>query len=281
MRVVRSLRQMTALADRWRAQRRAIGFVPTMGALHEGHLSLIRRARRDNDIAVVSIFVNPLQFGPREDYTSYPRPFAKDVRLARAAGVDAIFAPSVAAMHPRGHATRVEVERLGSRLCGRFRPGHFRGVATVVAQLLHIVRPHRVYVGQKDAQQVVVIRRMVRDLRLSVTVRVLPLVRDRDGVAMSSRNARLSPEDRQQARCLYQALRQARAAIRDGARRADPIRRRALAFLRRQDRVRPEYFELVDTQELRQLRRLRGRVLIAVAARVGRTRLIDNVVVTV
>ena len=281
MRVVISIREMTALAARWRARGMTIGFVPTMGALPDGHLSLVRRARSENKIVVLSIFVNPLQFGPREDYAQYPRPFHHDCRLARAAGVDVIFAPRAAAMYPQGHATAIEVQGLTETLCGRFRPGHFRGVATIVHKLLNIVQPHRAYFGQKDAQQAAVIRRMVRDLDLPVVVRVLPIVREPDGLAMSSRNAYLSTEERASAVRLYRALQTLRQAIRDGARNAAALRRRAFTMLRQGGGVRPEYVELVDADELRPLARLRGTVLIAVAAWVGRTRLIDNVVVRV
>ena len=281
MRVVRSVREMTRLSAGWRSRGLTVGFVPTMGALHAGHLALIRRARRDNARVIVSVFVNPLQFDPHEDFARYPRPLAQDLRLARRAGADALFYPTVAAMYPRGHATTVEVRRLTAGLCGRFRPGHFRGVTTVVMQLFAITQPSSAYFGQKDAQQALVIRRMARDLHLPLTIRLVPTVRDTDGLACSSRNAYLTLQQRQAAVRLYHALRQARTAIRGGERNASRVRRRALAFLRQGGRIRPDYVELVDFDELRPLRRLRGRVLIAVAAWVGRTRLIDNVVVSV
>jgi len=241
----------------------------------------MRQARRDNDRVVVSLFVNPLQFGPHEDYARYPRPFRQDCAIAHAESVDVLWVPTRQGMYPRGHATRVEVLRLGEPLCGRWRPGHFRGVATIVAKLFGIVQPHRAYFGQKDAQQVIVIRRMVKDLHWPVTLRVLPTVRERDGLALSSRNASLTAQQRQQARQLFQALSLSRRLMRAGERRASRVRQQTLAFLRRTPGVRVEYVELVDPRTLRPLRRLQGSVLVAVAAWVGRTRLIDNLVVHV
>lgn len=242
----------TALASR---RSGSIGLVPTMGALHEGHLSLLRAAREENDTVVMSLFVNPAQFGDRVDLETYPRDEARDLALAEASGVDLVFAPSAEEMYPAGYQTWVDVVELGSILEGVFRPGHFRGVATVVLKLFEIVRPQRAYFGQKDAQQVEVVRRLVADLALEVELRVLPTVRDADGLALSSRNVRLSPEERERALALPRAL-----ATRD--------RERALRLLRETDGIEVEYVERADFDP----------PALVGAIRVGSTRLIDNVV---
>jgi pantoate--beta-alanine ligase len=233
----------------------SIGLVPTMGALHEGHLSLLRAARAENDTVVMSLFVNPAQFGDRADLATYPRDEPRDLALAESAGVDLVFAPSAEEMYPASYQTWVDVVELGSILEGVFRPGHFRGVATVVLKLFEIVRPHRAYFGQKDAQQVEVVRRLVADLALEVELRVLPTVRDADGLALSSRNVRLSPEERERALALPRAL-----ATRD--------RERALRLLRETDGIEVEYVERADFDP----------PALVGAIRVGSTRLIDNVV---
>lgn len=279
--VIRSPHRMGTTARRWEGSGKRIGVVPTMGALHEGHLSLIRRAAKENDVTIVTIFVNPLQFGPREEFARYPRPFQADLRLAEQAGADVVFAPTAAALYPPGFETHVEVGRLGARWEGRSRPGHFRGVATVVTMLFELTRPTRAYFGEKDYQQALIVRRLVADLRLPVTMRVLPTVRESDGLAMSSRNACLTPSQRTQARALAQALQDARAQIRDGKREAAPILGRMRRILSREPDVRLDYAALVDATTLEPLPRLRGRVAILVAAWVGRTRLIDNLLVVV
>jgi pantoate--beta-alanine ligase len=237
-----------------------IGLVPTMGAFHEGHLALFSAAREDSDVVVASLFVNPTQFAANEDLTSYPRDEARDAKLAEAAGIDVLFAPSVEEMYPDGFATWVDVEDTGAE--GTARPNHFRGVATVCLKLFNIVRPQVAYFGQKDAQQAAVLRRMIRDLDLDLVLRVVPTVRDVDGLALSSRNAYLSEQDRDQALALPRALEAGRSAYAGGA---DPVAaaRRALNGLE------PEYVELLD---------LDGVTLLAAAARVGSTRLIDNIV---
>ncbi len=256
---------------------RSVAFVPTMGFLHEGHLSLIRRARREADLVVVSIFVNPLQFGPREDLARYPRNLARDTRLAHEAGCDALFAPSVAEMYPPGYRTRVSVDGTDSVLCGRSRPGHFSGVVTVVLKLVNIVRPDVLLLGQKDAQQAVVVRRMLGDLDAGVRVLVCPTVREKDGLAMSSRNGYLSPEERRRALGISRALFLARDLALRGERSASAIKTRMKKTLSEAGITETDYVEIVDGEELTPVRRLDGDVLIAVAARVGRTRLIDNV----
>lgn len=273
-------RAVNATCERWRTQGRRIAFVPTMGALHEGHLSLVRRARRGADRVVASIFVNPLQFGPREDFARYPRALARDRALLRAEGVDLLFRPEVRDIYRDGDVTRVLVTGLDQTLDGRSRPGHFTGVATVVLKLLEIVRPHVLWLGQKDAQQATIIERMIHDLRLDVRVRRAPIVRDRDGLALSSRNAYLSPAEREQALGLSRGLRAARAALRRGERSAAALRAAVKRVWRAHPGLRPDYVEVVDPTTLEPVRTIRGRTLIAVAGYVGHTRLIDNVVVS-
>jgi pantoate--beta-alanine ligase len=243
----------------------SVGFVPTMGALHAGHRSLLAAARAENDVAVASVFVNPAQFGPGEDFDRYPRDEDGDVRALAAAGVDVAFLPSAEEMYPPGFQTGVDVAEISRGLEGDARPGHFRGVATVCLKLLHIVGPDRVYFGQKDAQQVEVIRRLLLDLALDIELRVLPTVRDSDGVAVSSRNAALSPEEREAARALPRALFAGAEAHRHGGHPV-PVARTVLLGERR---LEPEYVEVA---------RWDGRLVLAAAARAGETRLIDNVV---
>lgn len=281
MRVIRSPRQMALVSQRLAQQGKRIGVVPTMGALHEGHLSLIRRAASQNDVVIVTVFVNPLQFGPREDYAHYPRTLARDIRLSRAAGADIVFAPSVSALYPKGFQTTVEAGRLAARWEGTSRPGHFRGVATVVTLLIELTRPANAYVGQKDYQQALIVERLVRDLRLSPKLHVLPTVREPDGLAMSSRNAYLIPAQRRQAAVLYRALCVARARIRAGERRAPPILQAMRRLIRRAQDARIDYAAIVDAATLEPQRRLRGRVAILLAVWIGPTRLIDNLFVDV
>ncbi|MBX6352621.1 MAG: pantoate--beta-alanine ligase [Thermoflavifilum sp.] len=264
-----------ALAPARRAGR-SIGFVPTMGYLHEGHLALVEAARRDNDVTVVSIFVNPLQFGPNEDFDRYPRDLARDLSMLSQAGVDYVFTPSVEEMYPRPILTRVIQPALSDKLCGKSRPGHFDGVATVVAKLLHIVGPDRAYFGQKDGQQVVLVRRMVEDLNFPVEIITVPTVREADGLAKSSRNVYLTPEERPHATVLYRALQDAKAAIEAGERSAQRIRDRMVKMISAEPMVRLDYAEVVSADTLEPLTDIEGRVMLAVAAYVGRARLIDN-----
>jgi len=256
-----------------------IGLVPTMGALHEGHASLIRVARSEAGFVVVSLFVNPTQFGPGEDFSQYPRPIEKDLALCRREGVDLVFTPTAGEMYPEGFATTVHVAGLGETMCGRLRPGHFDGVATVVAKLLASVQPDAAFFGEKDAQQLAVVRRMVADLNLPVEVRGCPLVREPDGLAMSSRNAYLSAEERRRALVLSAALVEAREAIRAGERGGARLAERVRERLRAAEGVELEYVAVVDPDTLADLDRIRGACLVAVAAKVGATRLIDNVIV--
>ena len=279
--VIRSAAQMAAFSLRLQRQGKRVGVVPTMGALHTGHLSLIQRAAFENDVVIVTVFVNPLQFGPPEDFTRYPRDLRRDVRLARAAGADLVFAPGVRELYPERLQAFIEVGPLAQRWEGRARPGHFRGVATVVTLLFHLTRPTSAYFGQKDYQQALMVRQLVRDLKFPVRIRVLPTVREPDGLAMSSRNASLSPSERWQAAALARALQQANQRIRAGERRAAPILRAMRRTLRANRRTRLDYAALVDAETLEPRERLRGRLAILVAVRVGRTRLIDNLLVDV
>lgn len=256
-----------------------VGFVPTMGALHRGHESLIERARQECDVVVVSIFVNPLQFGPHEDLERYPRTLAADLEVCRRLGVDILFTPSVTELYPQGLEQLTTVEpptTLANRLCGHFRPGHFRGVATIVLKLLHIVQPHRAYFGQKDAQQLAIIRRCVADLNLDVEIIACPIVRDSDGLALSSRNQYLSPEERTTALALSQALGQATAAFAKGVTDATPLRQMVICHLQKFPNLRLEYVELVHPDTLVPLQQVDTVGLLAIAAVVGSTRLIDN-----
>ena len=256
-----------------------VGLVPTMGALHEGHASLIRAARSEAGFVVVSLFVNPTQFGPGEDFSQYPRPLEADLAVCRREGADLVFAPAAGEMYPEGFATTVRVAGLGETMCGRFRPGHFDGVATVVAKLLAIVQPDVAYFGEKDAQQLAVVRRMVEDLNLPVEVRGCPLVREPDGLAMSSRNAYLSADERRKALALSAALAEARDAIRAGERNGARLAERVRERIRAAPGVELEYVAVVDPDTLADLDRICSACLVAVAAKVGATRLIDNVIV--
>lgn len=260
----------------WRRRGQSIGFVPTMGALHRGHESLIRRARKENDRVVVSVFVNPLQFGPKDDFKRYPRPFRKDRDLCRMNQVDAIYHPTVKSMYPDEASTIIDVSGLSERLEGRFRPGHFSGVATVVAKLFAAVSPTSAYFGEKDFQQLQVIRRMSRDLDLPVTIVACPTVRERDGLALSSRNAYLSSEDRKIAPMLFEGLKAAVDAYHSGVRDPRKARAAALSIIRRIPGSRVDYVEIADPDSLLPVRRLRSGHRILAAIRLGRTRLIDN-----
>jgi len=259
---------------------RRISLVPTMGALHEGHLSLVRIAKAQSDFVVVSIFVNPLQFGPTEDLAKYPRTFERDRRMLEQAGADLIFAPTPGEMYPVPPATYVNVEGMSERLDGASRPGHFRGVTTVVAKLFHIVEPDLAVFGQKDAAQVAIIRRMVRDSNFPLAIVAGPIVREPDGLAMSSRNAYLNAEQRQQALVLSRALGQMQQAFHQGERSADRLIDAGTAVFRETPAVRVDYVCVVDPDSLEAIAEIKSSALVAVAAYVGTTRLIDNIVLT-
>jgi len=273
---VASIAETRAALDLARADGATIGFVPTMGALHEGHLSLIRKARSETGFVVVSVFVNPIQFGPREDLDRYPRDLDRDRVLAAAAGADLVFAPTVGEMYPDGYCTWVEVEGLTAGLCGASRPGHFRGVCTVVTKLLSICRPERAYFGQKDAQQLAVITRMARDLDLPVQIVPCPIVREADGLAMSSRNVRLSSRERGEAAALFRALSKARDLVLNGERDAALLDGAIREVLAEASLARVDYVEIVRADNLQPVSVVSGECLIALAVWFGDTRLIDN-----
>ena len=275
--VIRTIDEVRGRVDSHRTAGARIGFVPTMGALHAGHASLMARARADCDIVVVSIFVNPLQFDRPDDLERYPRTLEADVEACHAARVDLVFAPSVAEMYPAEPLCSVDVGPLAEHLCGRYRPGHFRGVATVVLKLLEIVRPDVAYFGEKDAQQLAVVRRLAEDFNVPVRICAVPTVRESDGLALSSRNVRLSAAERAKAPVLYRALQLARESIEAGVSDASEIRRRAAAAIPSDPQLRIEYLELVDPRTFQPVDRVLGEVIVAGALWVGDTRLIDNV----
>jgi pantoate--beta-alanine ligase len=278
MRIIQDPAQMQRIAQDERCRGKSLGLVPTMGALHEGHLSLIRRCRAENDVAIMSLFVNPTQFNRRDDLERYPRDLEGDSRMARAAGVDILFAPTAEDVYPEGYATYVSVEKLTERWEGASRPGHFRGVATVCAKLFAICRPHRAYFGQKDYQQSLVVRRLAADLNLGLEIVVLPTVREADGLALSSRNILLAPEERRQAAVLSRALFQAQAAVRGGERDAGRVRAAIEAEIRSAPLAVLDYVGVCDPETLEPLREITGRAVAVVAASFGPTRLIDNVI---
>jgi pantoate--beta-alanine ligase len=278
MRTVRTVADLRAALDGPRRAGRSIGLVPTMGALHEGHLSLIRAAREENDVVVVSLFVNPAQFNEASDLDAYPRDEARDADAAGRAGADLLFAPPVEEVYPPGFSTTVRVAGLTEHLEGEHRGiGHFEGVATVVCKLLNMAAPDVAYFGQKDAQQAAVIRRLVRDLDIPARIAVCPTVREPDGLALSSRNVHLKGADRERALALSKALEATAAAVADGERDPDAVAAAGRAAMARLG-VEPEYVALVSPDDLRPVRRINGSVLVAVAARVGSTRLIDNTI---
>jgi pantoate--beta-alanine ligase len=281
VKVVTSVAEMKELVLEWKSGGLTIGFVPTMGALHEGHLSLVRESRRRCAVTAVSVFVNPAQFGPEEDFKAYPRDFEKDRTLLAREGVDCVFHPEAGEVYPPGYRTFVEVQGLQDRLCGGSRPGHFRGVATVVLKLFHIVRPDVAFFGWKDAQQLILLRKMAADLDLGLELAGCPIVREQDGLAMSSRNLYLSTEERTAALVLSRSLGEAGAEIAAGERRGAEVARIVREMIAGEPLARLEYVEIVDMEELRPLTNLSGEVLVAAAVRIGTTRLIDNVRITV
>jgi len=276
--ICRTVKEIRAFVQQVRSRGGSVGLVPTMGYFHQGHLALMRRARESCDAVVVSIFVNPLQFGPQEDFARYPRDFARDAAMAEEAGVAAVFAPSAEEMYPSGFATHVEVGGLTDCLCGLSRPGHFRGVATVVAKLFNIVRPDRAFFGQKDAQQLLVVRRLAADLNMDLEIVVVPTVREADGLAMSSRNVYLEPEQRRAAVVLYQSLREAEEMVRGGERDAGRVRRKIEEMIAAVPEARIDYVEIRSLPALEPVQELDAPALLALAVRFGTTRLIDNTV---
>ena len=281
MRIIKQVQQMQKLAEQTRTKGLKIGLIPTMGFLHEGHLSLVRLARKEADFVVVSIFVNPTQFGPGEDYQIYPRDPQRDCRLVEQAGGDVVFAPSPEDMYPEGYCTFVEVEGITRKLCGASRPTHFRGVTTVVTKLFYIVKPHFAVFGQKDAQQTIVIERLVKDLNFEIKIIMAPTVREPDGLAMSSRNRYLSEQEREDATVLYRALQRAKNIVESGERRTNRIIATMEKMISEKATAQIDYIAAVDSQQLEPLKQLSGEVLIALAVKFGRARLIDNIILSV
>ena len=276
MEIIRSPKGMQKICIRLKQEGKIIGFVPTMGYLHEGHLSLMRIAKKKSDVLVVSIFVNPTQFGPQEDFQRYPRDLARDKRLIKKIGCDFLFSPSIKDMYPQAYKTYIDVQNLTKVLEGASRPGHFRGVTTVVAKLFNIVQPDIAVFGQKDAQQAVVLEKMVDDLDYGMKMIIAPTVREKNGLALSSRNLYLSSEERKQAKVLYQALRLVKDLIKKGEKKASSIIFRMRSLINDQPLAEIDYIAITDAHSLELLNRLKGEILISLAVRFGKTRLIDN-----
>ncbi len=274
MQVVKTISELRALRQKLSG---TVGLVPTMGYLHEGHLALVRQARRENAAVIVSIYVNPTQFGPREDFGAYPRDLNRDLDLLRKDGTDIVFVPSDEEMYPREFGSWVDVEKVTEPLEGASRPGHFRGVATIVAKLFNIVRPTRAYFGQKDAQQVVVIKKMVADLNMNLEVVIEPTIREGDGLAMSSRNIHLNPKERQAATILFKALTLAQQLRKRGEKDPETIRRRMVALIQKEPLARVDYASIADAETLEELNLLDRPAVAFLAVRIGKTRLIDNI----
>jgi len=281
MRIVTHVNEMKSIADEFRKEGKIIAFVPTMGYLHEGHLSLVDIAKKKGDVCVVSIFVNPIQFGPGEDYERYPRDVRRDERLLEQRGCDALFYPSASEMYPEDFLTRVRVEKLSNILCGKSRPGHFEGVTTVVLKLFNIVKPHVAVFGEKDYQQLVIIKRMVRDLNLDVEIVAGEIIREKDGLAMSSRNVYLDPVEREQATCLFRSLLLAQDMVKAGIRDTKTIVEAVNDFIKNFDRARIDYIKIVHPDTLEELEEIHDRARILLAVYFGGARLIDNMEIDV
>ena len=278
LKVIRTVRHMQQAAEGFRAEKQRIGLVPTMGHLHEGHSSLIQQAVRQADQVIVSLFVNPTQFGPKEDFKSYPTSFERDLEVVNSCGGTVVFAPTADEMYPEGFKTSVTVGKLSDHLCGALRPGHFEGVATIVAKLFNAVMPHLAIFGQKDAQQLGIIRKMVQDLNMGVEIVSAPTVREVDGLAKSSRNSYLDPCERQEAAVLFQALQEAREMVCAGEVEPKAILGAMERKVLSKSRADVEYISVVDPAEFQPLERIAGRVLLAMAVRFGKARLIDNLI---
>lgn len=281
MQLFHTIQDIRAYVHAQKSLGKSIALVPTMGALHEGHLTLIRTAKQSADIVIVSVFVNPTQFGPNEDYDAYPRTLDADCQGATSAGADAVFAPSPSEMYPNGYATYVNVEGITDLLCGAQRPGHFRGVATVVTKLFHIVQPDRAYFGQKDAQQVLVIRRFTADLNLAVEICMVPIVRDENGLALSSRNRYLSAEEKSAARILSASLRLARQSLAGGTTSVAELTSLVTAHIQTEPLATIDYVSIYEYPTLSPIDTIEARALLALAVRIGKTRLIDNTILEV
>lgn len=281
MLVVQTINEARAQSKLWKNQGLSIGLVPTMGFLHEGHRSLIEKALSENDKVVVSIFVNPTQFAPNEDLEKYPRDFAADKALCEQHGVAMIFHPSAAEMYPQASCTTVRVDKLGTELCGKGRPVHFGGVCLVVNKLFNIIAPHKAYFGQKDAQQLAIVQKMVADLNIDVEIVPCPTIREHDGLAKSSRNAYLTPAQRQAATVISRALFSAKNRIEHGERSIEAVVSHVTKILQSEQSVNIEYVNIVDSQDINKKTSIEGQVLLAIAVRIGSTRLIDNIFITI
>lgn len=278
MKIIKNPYEMQKISEEKRKEGKIIGFVPTMGALHEGHLELIREARKKSDFLVVSIFVNPIQFGPKEDYKEYPRDEKGDIEKCEKEGVDIIFMPDVEDMYEKNFSTYVEVKNLTKTLCGKYRPGHFKGVTTVVTKLFNIVKPHLAFFGWKDAQQLLVIKKMVKDLNFDIEIIGIETVREKDGLAMSSRNFYLNEKERKEASYLYKALLYGKELIEKGERDARKVKEEIKKFINRNaPKGKIQYVEIVDIENLKPLRKIKGEIMIALAVFFGKARLIDNI----
>lgn len=281
MRIVKNREEIREIVKKAQMADQSIGFVPTMGYLHQGHLSLMKKARAENDLLVISIFVNPTQFGPNEDFSSYPRDLSRDEQLAATAGVDYIFAPEKKEMYPISFQTSVQVTHLSKNLCGEKRPGHFAGVCTIVTKLFNLIQPDRAYFGQKDAQQAIIIQQLVKDLDLSTEVVVCPIVREADGLAMSSRNKHLNPAERKEALILYKSLIMVKEMVKNGQINADFLKTKMMAMITDVKGAKIDYVAIVALETLQPVEKLRGQILIALAVFIGKTRLIDNIILEV
>ncbi|WP_378955283.1 pantoate--beta-alanine ligase [Pelosinus sp. sgz500959] len=281
MKIIETVEEMRHFIKQAKKEGKSIALVPTMGSLHEGHLTLMRQAKQACDIVVVSIFVNPTQFGPNEDFAKYPRDLTGDSQAAASAGVEVIFHPQAKEMYPAGYASFIEIEGITEKLCGLSRPGHFRGVATVVNKLLNIVQPDKAFFGQKDAQQVLVLQRMVADFNMNVSLEVVPIVREADGLAMSSRNAFLSAEERQAGLILSRSLKVAEELVAQGEYHIEKIRSEVIAKIQTEKLAECDYVEIFNYPALQEISVLQDKALLALAVRIGKTRLIDNTILEV
>jgi pantoate--beta-alanine ligase len=278
MKIISDIQEMQLFVRQVKEKGMSIGLVPTMGSLHEGHLTLMRQAKKNCDVVIVSIFVNPTQFGPTEDFAKYPRDLSGDSQQAAKAGVDVIFHPQPEEMYPAGYSSFIEINGITQKLCGLSRPGHFRGVATVVTKLFNIIQSDKAFFGQKDAQQVLVLKRMVADLNMNVTLEVVPIVREEDGLAMSSRNAFLSPEERKAALVLSQSLQLAQKLVDQGQVNARNIKEQVILKIQKEKLAQIDYVEVYSYPQLENLDVIRDKALLALAVRIGNTRLIDNAI---
>ncbi|UCH12219.1 MAG: pantoate--beta-alanine ligase [Candidatus Omnitrophota bacterium] len=279
MQLIKSINSVKKQIRKAKKTGKSIGLVPTMGYFHEGHLSLIRKAVKECDVVVISIFVNPAQFGPGEDYLRYPRELSRDLHLAEEESVNIVFAPSAKSMYPNGYQAYVNVEKMSKVLCGISRPSHFRGVVSVVAKLFNIIEPDIAYFGGKDAQQAIIVDRMVKDLNMNVKLKVLPIIREKDGLAMSSRNTYLNKMDRKNAANLYKSLKGAKRLINSGTRDTNRIIHTMRKMIKSVPHAQIDYISVVDAKGLKPVKRLKGKILIALAVYFGKTRLIDNIIV--